>query len=102
MIDDTRVVHFDPTHGAAQCFHAIGACVQPRAQIQDRVDSLGDSILNEAGTKLIFATPEDGKINVCDVWSKRKETKKRISLTTEPSTEEFARSSHDGYKSYIR
>ena len=64
--------------------------------------AIGDSILNGAGTKLLFATPEDGKINVCDVWSKRKETKKRLSLTTKPTTEEFARSSHDGYKSYIR
>ncbi|GLB44511.1 putative WD40 repeats [Lyophyllum shimeji] len=41
---------------------------------------IGSSVLNAGGTKIILAVPEDGKINVCDVWAKRKELKKQPSF----------------------
>ena len=41
---------------------------------------IGDSVLNAHGTKIIFAMPDDGKLNVCDAWTKRKEIKKQPSF----------------------
>ena len=41
---------------------------------------IGDSVLNAHGTKIIFAMPNDGKLNVCDAWTKRKEIKKQPSF----------------------
>ncbi|KIL64656.1 hypothetical protein M378DRAFT_163128 [Amanita muscaria Koide BX008] len=41
---------------------------------------LGVSVLNALGTKIILSVPEDCKLNVCDVWSKRKEIKKQPSF----------------------
>lgn len=41
---------------------------------------IGDSVLNAHGTKIIFAMPSDGKLNVCDAWTKRKEIKKQPSF----------------------
>ncbi|KAF8064304.1 WD40 repeat-like protein [Lyophyllum atratum] len=41
---------------------------------------IGSSVLNAGGTKIVLAVPEDGKINVCDVWAKRKELKKQPSF----------------------
>lgn len=39
-----------------------------------------NSVLNSSGTKIVLAIPDDNKINVCDVWSKRKELKKQPSF----------------------
>lgn len=41
---------------------------------------IGNSVLNANGTKAILAVPDDGKISVCDVWSKRKELKRQPSF----------------------
>ncbi|KAF9006025.1 WD40-repeat-containing domain protein [Cyathus striatus] len=41
---------------------------------------LGESVLNAHGTKIVFSVPEESKLNVCDVWSKRKEIKKQPSF----------------------
>lgn len=41
---------------------------------------IGDSVLNASGTKIIFAIPEQGKLNICDTWSKKKELKKQSSF----------------------
>ena len=41
---------------------------------------LGVSVLNAHGTKIILSIPDDCKLNVCDVWSKRKEIKKQPSF----------------------
>ena len=41
---------------------------------------LGISALNAHGTKIILSVPVDGKLNVCDVWSKRKEIKRQPSF----------------------
>ncbi len=41
---------------------------------------LGVSVLNAHGTKVILSIPDDCKLNVCDVWSKRKEIKKQPSF----------------------
>ncbi|KAF8628564.1 hypothetical protein AX17_005960 [Amanita inopinata Kibby_2008] len=41
---------------------------------------LGVSVLNAHGTKIVLSLPEDSKLNVCDVWSKRKEIKKQPSF----------------------
>ncbi|KDR78274.1 hypothetical protein GALMADRAFT_119293 [Galerina marginata CBS 339.88] len=37
---------------------------------------IGDTVLDGTGTKIIFATPSDGKISVSDVWAKQKEVKR--------------------------
>ncbi|KAF8970683.1 WD40-repeat-containing domain protein [Flammula alnicola] len=42
---------------------------------------IGDSVLDGSGTKVIFATPSHRKIDVCDVWSKRKEVKRHSSFS---------------------
>ncbi|KAF8154205.1 WD40 repeat-like protein [Crassisporium funariophilum] len=42
--------------------------------------AIGDSVLNAHGTKIIFAIPEEGKLNICDAWSKRREIKKQQSF----------------------
>lgn len=44
--------------------------------------AIGDSVLDSSGTKIIYATPSDGMVNVSDVWSKRKEVKKELKRTT--------------------
>lgn len=41
---------------------------------------LGVSVLNAHGTKIILSIPDDCKLHVCDVWSKRKEVKKQPSF----------------------
>lgn len=41
---------------------------------------IGDSVLNANGTKIIFAIPEEGKLNICDAWSKKKELKRQPSF----------------------
>ncbi|KAJ3516222.1 hypothetical protein NLJ89_g1257 [Agrocybe chaxingu] len=43
---------------------------------------IAESILNAAGTKVIFSVPGEGKIHVCDVWTKRKEVKKQASFSS--------------------
>lgn len=44
-------------------------------------DSVGDSVLDATGTKIIFVTPSSRKIDVCDVWAKRKVIKKAPSFS---------------------
>ena len=41
---------------------------------------IGNSVLNSNGTKLILAILDDNKIQVCDVWTKRKELKRQPSF----------------------
>jgi cell division cycle protein 20 (cofactor of APC complex) len=41
---------------------------------------IGCNVLSANGTKLVLAVPEEGKINVCDVWAKRKEVKRQPSF----------------------
>ncbi|RDB17761.1 Cell division cycle protein 20 [Hypsizygus marmoreus] len=41
---------------------------------------IGTSVVNANGTKIVLTTPDDGKINLCDVWSKRKELKRQPSF----------------------
>lgn len=42
---------------------------------------IGDSLVDSTGTRLIFATPGFNKIDVCDVWAKRKELRRQPSFT---------------------
>ena len=44
-------------------------------------DAIGDSVLDATGTKIIFATPSTRKIDVCDVWAKRKVIKRTPSVS---------------------
>ncbi|KJA24956.1 hypothetical protein HYPSUDRAFT_38340 [Hypholoma sublateritium FD-334 SS-4] len=44
-------------------------------------DAIGDNVLDATGTKVIFATPSTRKIDVCDVWAKRKVIKKAPSFS---------------------
>ncbi|XP_006455752.1 hypothetical protein AGABI2DRAFT_76730 [Agaricus bisporus var. bisporus H97] len=39
-----------------------------------------DCVLNAQGTKLILEIPEENKLGICDVWSKRKELKRHSSF----------------------
>jgi cell division cycle protein 20 (cofactor of APC complex) len=39
-----------------------------------------DCVLNPQGTKLILEIPEENKLGICDVWSKRKELKRHSSF----------------------
>ena len=41
---------------------------------------IGCSVLSASGTRLVLAVPDEGKINVCDVWTKRKEVKRQPSF----------------------
>jgi cell division cycle 20, cofactor of APC complex len=41
---------------------------------------IGCSVLSASGTRLVMTVPEEGKVNVCDVWSKRKEVKRQPSF----------------------
>jgi len=41
---------------------------------------IGCSALSANGTKLVLAVPEEGKIHVCDAWTKRKEVKRQPSF----------------------
>ncbi|KAG6910392.1 hypothetical protein DXG01_011107 [Tephrocybe rancida] len=42
--------------------------------------AIGGSVLNAGGTKIVVAVPDDAKMNVCDVWAKRKEIKRQPSF----------------------
>lgn len=39
-----------------------------------------DCVLNAQGTKLILEIPDENKLGICDVWSKRKELKRHSSF----------------------
>ncbi|KAF9450533.1 WD40 repeat-like protein [Macrolepiota fuliginosa MF-IS2] len=39
-----------------------------------------DCVLNAQGTKIILEIPEENKLGICDVWSKRKELKRHSSF----------------------
>lgn len=39
-----------------------------------------DCVLNAQGTKIILEIPEENKLGICDVWSKRKELKRQSSF----------------------